>query len=584
MRAVRKSSAWPRHLAGLAGLLPSDLLIVMLMAAGYSPSAGAADRSQARSMVITRQGIAATEHPLASQIGATVLAEGGNAVDAAVAANAAMGLFAPMANGIGGDLFVMVYEAKTGKLHGLNASGWAPAGLTPEFLKSQSIKAMPQIGIHSVTVPGAVDGWDKLLKRFGRKKLPEVLAPAISYAEEGFPVSEIFASYWADSASKLRREKNATRTFLPQRRAPRVGETFRNPDLAWSYRQIAAHGRKAFYEGAIAKRILACSTELGGTLNAEDLAKFSSEWVEPISTTYHSWTVYELPPNGQGIAALIMLNLMETFPLTDFGPGSANALHVMIEAKKVAYADMLRYVCDPKFDRVPVAGLLSKDYARERARLIDLGKANCRVDPGRPPGVGTDTTYLCVVDGEGNMVSYIQSNYSSFGSGIVAGGTGFALQNRGALFTLDAGSPNVLAGHKRPLHTIIPAFCTTGQVRIAFGIMGGWNQSQAHAQFISDVVDHGMNIQAALEAPRFTKLTFAGCDVQLEERVPADVRAELSARGHQIELRGDYASSVGGGQAVLRDFAAGVNYGASDPRKDGAAIPQLMPTRQRSPR
>ena len=544
----------------------------------YAP-VQAADRSQARSMVITRQGIVATEHPLASQIGATMLAQGGNAVDAAVAANAAMGVFAPMANGMGGDLFVMVYEARTGKLYGLNASGWAPAGLTPEFLRSKGVSEMPQSGIHSVTVPGAVDGWDKLLKRFGRKRLPEVLAPAIRYAEDGFPVSEIFASYWADSLRKLRQDTNAARTYLPKGRAPHAGEIFRNPDLAWSLKQVAAQGRTAFYEGAVAKRILARSKELGGTLTAEDMAGFSGEWVEPISTTYRGWTVWELPPNGQGIAALMMLSLMENFPLAEFGSGSANALHVMIEAKKLAYADMLRYVCDPKFNRVPVGGLLSKDYARERAKLIDLTKANARVDAGRPPGMGTDTTYLCVVDEEGNMVSYIQSNYSSFGSGVVASGTGFALQNRGGLFNLEAGSPNVLAGRKRPLHTIIPAFTSKGEMRIAFGIMGGWNQSQAHAQFVSNVVDHKMNIQAALEAPRFTKQTFPGCDVELESRVPAAVHGELAARGHKIELRGDFASSVGGGQAVLRDFAAGVNYGASDPRKDGAAIPQLLTDR-----
>jgi gamma-glutamyltranspeptidase / glutathione hydrolase len=528
-------------------------------------------------MVISCQGIVATEHPLASQIGATVLAQGGNAADAAVAANAAMGVFAPMANGIGGDMFVIVYEARSGKLYGLNASGWAPKGLTPAFLKDQGIAAMPQNGIHSVTVPGAVDGWDKLVKRFGRKRLPEVLAPAIHYAEEGFPVTEIFASYWADSAAKLRRDKNAANTFLLSGRAPRAGEVFRNPDLAWSYKQIAASGRAAFYEGEIADRLLACSKKLGGTLTAEDLAEFSCEWVEPISTTYHGWTVSELPPNGQGIAALMMLNLMENYPLAEFGPGSASALHVMIEAKKLAYADLLRYVCDPKFNRVPVAGLLSKDYASERAKLIAQTRANSRVEAGRLPGAGTDTTYLCVVDEEGNMVSYIQSNYSSFGSGIVASGTGFALQNRGGLFSLESGSPNVLAGRKRPLHTIIPAFMSKGDVRVAFGIMGGWNQSQAHAQFVSNLVDHKMNIQAALEAPRFTKLTFAGCDVELESRVPEAVRAELAAKGHQIELRGAFASSVGGGQAVLRDSSTGVNYGASDPRKDGAAIPQMKP-------
>ncbi|MGO9201144.1 MAG: gamma-glutamyltransferase [Limisphaerales bacterium] len=549
------------------------LLLGLAVAGAFLARSEAQDRSQARSMVITRHGIVATEHPLASQIGAMLLAQGGNAVDAAVAANAALGVFAPMANGIGGDLFAIVYEAKSGKLYGLNASGWAPAELTPEFLKSKGISEMPQSGIHSVTVPGAVDGWAKLLERFGRKRLSDVLAPAISYAEQGFPVTEIFSSYWVGCERKLRQDENAAATFLLQGRAPRPGEIFRNPDLAWSYKQLAAHGRKAFYQGAIGKRILACSRAHGGTMTADDLAGFSSRWVEPISTLYHGWTVWELPPNGQGIAALIMLNLMESFPLAQFGPGSANSLHVMVEAKKLAYADLLRYVCDPKFNRVPVAGLLSKAYARDRAKLIDLDKANAQPEAGQPPG-GADTTYLCVVDSDGNMVSYIQSNYNSFGSGLVPGGAGFALQNRGGLFSLDPQSPNLLAGRKRPLHTIIPAFMAKDQVRVAFGIMGGWNQAQAHAQFVSDLVDHRMNIQAALEAPRFTKQTFSGRDVQIEDRVPAAVRAQLAAKGHQLELRGDFAGAVGGGQAVMRDFAAGVNYGASDPRKDGAAAPQ----------
>jgi gamma-glutamyltranspeptidase / glutathione hydrolase len=545
-----------------------------MLGIGLNIASHAQDRTQARSMVMTRYGIVAAEQPLACQIGTRILTQGGNAVDAAVAVNAALGVFAPMANGMGGDLFAIVYEAKTGKLYGLNASGWAPAGLTPELLKSKGLTAMPQSGINSVTVPGAVDGWDKLLRRFGRKSLSDVLAPAIRYAQDGFPVTEIFSSYWVESERKLLRDTNAARTFLSHGHAPRPGEIFRNPNLAWSLEQIASHGRKAFYQGEIAKRILATSQELGGTMNAEDLAKFSSEWVEPVSTTYHGWTVYELPPNGQGIGALIMLNLMERFPLADFGPGSANAFHVMIEAKKLAYADVLRYVCDPKINKVPVASLLSKQYAQERANLIDLTKANCSVEAGQPPPMGTDTTYFCVVDSEGNMVSYIQSNYNSFGSGVVAGGTGFALQNRGGLFSLDRASPNVLAGRKRPLHTIIPAFMTKGDVRIAFGIMGGWNQAQAHAQFVSDIVDHHLNIQAALEAPRFTKQTFPGCDVELESRVPETVRMELAAKGHQLQMRGAFTSAVGGGQAVLRDFANGINYGASDPRKDGAALPE----------
>jgi gamma-glutamyltranspeptidase/glutathione hydrolase len=554
--------------------LKLNLLFPVMLASNLIAATDSQDRSQARSMVISRYGIVATEHPLASQIGAIVLAQGGSAADAAVAANAAMGVFAPMANGLGGDMFAMVYHAKSGKLYGLNASGWAPSDLTPEFLKSKIISEMPQAGIHSVTVPGAVDGWEKLLSRFGRKKLSTLLAPAIRYAEEGFPVTEIFSSYWIASEKKLRADKAAAATFLPEGRAPRTGEIFRNPDLAWSLRQIAMHGRRAFYEGDIAKKILATSRSLGGTMTAEDLAKFSSEWVEPISTTYRGWTVTELPPNGQGIAALIMLNLMENFPLTNSNAGSAAALHTMIEAKKLAYADMLRYVCDPKSNQVPVQALLSKEYAKTRAQLIDLAKANCNVAAGKPPPIGSDTTYLCVVDRDGNMVSYIQSNYSSFGSGAGVAGAGFALQNRGGLFSLDADSPNVLAGHKRPLHTIIPAFMSKDQVRIAFGIMGGWNQSQAHAQFVSHVADHNLNIQAALEAPRFTKATFEGCDVEIEQRVPQTVRDELSAKGHKIQLRGDFSSSVGGGQAVMRDFSTGINYGASDPRKDGAAIPE----------
>lgn len=528
-------------------------------------------------MVISRYGIVAAESPLAAQAGAAMLERGGNAVDAAVAANAMMGVVAPMSNGIGGDLFAIVYEAKSGKLYGLNASGWAPASLTFQHLKSKGFRAMPERGIDSVTVPGAVDGWQKLLERFGRKKLTDVLAPAIGAAQEGFPVTEWVGGLWATSVDLLRSNENASQTYLASDRAPRVGEVFRNPDLAWSYGQIAAQGRDVFYKGEIAARIVKLSQRHGGTMTAKDLADYSSEWVEPISTTYRDWTVYELPPNGQGIAALEMLNLMENLPLAQFGPASTRALHAMIEAKKLAYADLVRYIGDSKSGKLPVAGLLSKDYARERAKLIDQAKANCAVEAGSPPASGGDTIYLSAVDRDGNMVSLIQSNYEGFGSDLVADGTGFVLHNRGALFSLDPASPNALAGHKRPLHTIIPAFMQKGEVRIAFGIMGGWNQSQAHAQFVANVVDFKMNIQAALEAPRFTKLTFDGCDVQIEGRIPGNVRAELEAKGHKIDVRGAFSQVMGGGQAVQRDFAAGVNYGASDPRKDGAAIPELPP-------
>jgi gamma-glutamyltranspeptidase / glutathione hydrolase len=537
-------------------------------------TAGAQDRMQARSMVVSRDGIVAAESPLAAQAGATILAHGGNAIDAAVATNAVMGVVEPMMNGIGGDLFAIVYEAKTGKLYGLNASGWAPARLTIEFLKSKGIEGMPLYGIHSVTVPGTVDGWSKLLSRFGNKKLPEILAPAIHYAREGFPVPEWDAQYW-EFEERQRADKNATATFLVSGKAPRLGDIFRNSDLAHSLELIAAGGRDAFYKGDIARRIVAYSAALGGTMSAEDLADYSSEWVEPISTTYHGWAVYEIPPNGQGIAALEMLNIMENFPLAQFGHHSPDALHVMIEAKKLAYADLLRYVADPRVSRVPVAGMLSKDYAAQRAQRIDMAKASCDVAPGEPefPTSG-DTTYLSVVDREGNMVSLIQSNFSGFGSGLVADGTGFALQNRGGLFSVDPASPNALAGHKRSLHTIIPAFMSRGDDRIAFGIMGGFNQAQAHAQFVSNVADFGMNIQAALETARFTKQTFAGCDVAMEDRIPSDVRRTLEKRGHQIQMLGNFSPRVGGGQAVRRNSSTGVNFGASDPRKDGAAIPE----------
>lgn len=537
--------------------------------------AGAQDRSQGRSMVINRGGIVAAESPLAAQAGATILARGGNAVDAAVAANAVMGVVEPMMNGIGGDLFAIVYDAKSGKLYGLNASGWAPAGLSIDFLKSKGIDQMPQNGINSVTVPGAVDGWSKLLSRFGTKQLSELLAPAIHYARGGFPVPEWDAAYWADEEAFLQKDKNLAATYLIDGHAPKVGQIFRNLDLAHSLEVLADGGRDAYYKGEIGARIVAYSQKVGGTMTADDLAKYSSEWVQPISTTYHGWTVYEIPPNGQGIAALMMLNIMQAFPLAQYGHNSADALHVMIEAKKLAYADMHRYVADPKFSKVPVEGMLAKDYAALRAKLIDMNKANCDVGPGQPAfPTMSDTTYVTTVDREGNMVSLIQSNYSGFGAHVVADGTGFALQNRGGLFSLDPTSPNALAGRKRPLHTIIPGFMSKGDERIAFGIMGGFNQAQAHAQFVSNVVDFGMNIQAAMEAARFTKLTFAGCDVAMEDRIPQSVRDALAERGHQIRVLGDYSASTGGGQAVRRDFAKGVNYGASDPRKDGAAIPE----------
>ena len=552
------------------------IALLTLAAMALAPIGHAQDRGQARSMVISRGGIVATESPLASQAGVRILERGGNAVDAAIAANAMMGVVEPMMNGIGGDLFVMVYDAKANKLYGLNASGWAPKDLTIEFLRKQGLRDMPQQGVNAITVPGMVDGWQKLADKFGRKKLADDLAAAVRTAQDGFPVPEWTAAYWAGEVDYLRTDENATKTYLPQDHAPKVGEVFRNPDLAVSLQEIAAQGRNAFYKGAIAAKILDAMKRHGGTMTAQDLAEYSAEWVEPISTTYRDWTVYEMPPNGQGLAALEMLNAMATFPLgdKDWGFGSTRALHAMIEAKKLAYADLAKYIGDPRKQKLPVATLLSKDWAGQRAKSIDPDHANCDATAGALPA-GGDTTYLSVVDRDGNMVSLIQSNYSAFGSGIVAPGTGFVLHNRGGLFSLDPASPNALAGRKRPLHTIIPAFAQKGDTRIAFGIMGGWNQAQAHAQFVADIADFKMNIQAALEAPRFSKYSFGGCDLYMENRFSQATRNELAAKGHKIDLKGTFSSVVGGGQAVQRDFATGVNYGASDPRKDGQAAAEL---------
>src|SRR6202165_5752384 len=396
----------------------------------------AQDRGQARSMVISQSGIVASESPLASQAGAAVLARGGNAVDAAIAAHAVMTVVAPMWNGIGGDLFAIVYDAKSGKYYGLNASGWAPAGQSIERLHAKGLREMPGYGIESATVPGSVDGWQKLLDRFGKKKLNELLAPAIQIAQDGFPVTEWIALHFAQNVDMLRNNEAAAKTFLISDRPPKLGEVFRNPDLAWSLRQIAQGGRDAFYRGEITQRLLTLSARHGGSFAAKDFSDFSSEWVEPISTTYRGWTVYELPPNLQGIGALEMLNLMERFDLHSYGLNSTRALHVQIEAKKLAYADLIRYIGDPKASKIPVSEMLSKQYAAERAKLIDMDHANCEVGPGTPVPSAGDTIYLSVVDREGNMVSFIESNYAEFGSGLVADGTGFVLHDRGALFSL----------------------------------------------------------------------------------------------------------------------------------------------------
>ncbi|HEV8037472.1 MAG TPA: gamma-glutamyltransferase [Bryobacteraceae bacterium] len=539
--------------------------------------ATAQDRTQARSMVITRRGIVATAQPLASQAGAQILARGGSAVDAAIAANAVLSLVEPMMNGPGGDLFALIWDSKTDKLAGINASGWAPKGLTIDYLKKQGLSSLPSTNINSVTVPGCVDGWEKLHKRFGRLPWRDLFKPAIYYAENGFPVTELIQWDWENSSSKL--EGASRDLYMPDGHAPKVGEIFRNPRLAHALHLIAELGAQAFYSGPIGEAILETSRKLGGTMTADDLREFQSEWVQPISTEYHDWKVYQLPPNGQGAGTIEMLNIMENFPLSDYTQDSPEALHIEIEAQKLAYTDMKRYIADPRQASIPLAGLLSKPYAKQRAALINREKANCDVEPGNPadPGHG-NTTYLSVVDKDGNIVSFIQSISDIWGSGIAVNGMGFLLHDRGGAFSLDPTHPNALAPRKRPFHTIIPGFMERGNLHIGFGIMRGSNQAQAQAQLVSNIVDHKMNIQAALEAPRFNKHVVGGCgDLWIEARVPESTRDELSKRGHRLTVVGAFSGYVGGGQVVMHDSAAKVNYGASSPRKDGAAIPEPDP-------
>ena len=545
-------------------------MLIMGLAAGIL--ADAEGRDYGRSMVISRQGIVATSQALASQAGAQILARGGSAVDAAIAANAVLAVTEPMMNGPGGDMFALYWDASSGKLTGLNSSGPAPKGLSPDFLKQHGHKTMPTSGIQSVTVPGAVEGWAKMHQRYGKLPWKDLFQAAIAYAEQGYPVTETMAAAWSATAAaaKLHVDAETTKVFLPGGTPLKEGEIFRNPGVGHALRLIAEQGRDAVYKGEVGAAILKTSQRLGGTMTAEDLAAFSAEWVTPISIDYRGWRVYELPPNGQGMAALEMLNVMETSPAAPFN--SAAEIHKRIEAMKLAYSDVHRYDADPRTYDVPVAQLLSKDYARKRAALINPDKANCTVPPGQP--INGDTTYLTVVDREGNIVSWIQSIFAEFGSGVTVDGMGFILQNRAAGFTLDPKHPNVLAGGKRPFHTIIPAFMEKGDVHIGFGIMGGANQPLAHAQFVSNLVDYGMNVQAALEAPRFTKKNSGGCDVSIESRVPAVARRQLTEKGHILGVRKPYTQEMGRGQAIAHDSKTKTNYAASDPRADGAATPE----------
>jgi gamma-glutamyltranspeptidase/glutathione hydrolase len=563
-------------------LAEAGLAVLSGAAAAQSDSLHVSRPVVGRSVVATRYGIVATSQPLASMAGVQILEHGGSAADAVIAANATLGLVEPMSNGMGGDLFAIVYDAKTHQLYGLNASGWASSGMTPALLAGRGQQTMPAQGILTVTVPGAVAGWNALHQRFGRLPLSTILAPAIRYATEGFPVSEVDARMWAGSVPRIADDPGARATYLPEGRAPAAGAIFRNPDLAASLRSVAEHGRDGFYQGRIATVLVAFANAAGNPMTAADLADFQPEWVTPIHTMYRGWTVSELPPNTQGIAALMMLNIMEQFPLGGYGLHSSRAMHVMIEAKKLAYADVLRFVGDPRFANVPLDAMLSKAHGAERARLIDPQHARCDVQPSQFASLGraagSETVYLTAIDRDGNIVSLIQSNYDLFGSGLVVPGTGFVLHNRGALFTLEPGQPNTLAPRKRPLHTLIPGFMQKDGVLIGFGIQGGWNQAQAHAQFVADIADFGLTIQEALEAGRFSKRTFPGCDLDIEALVPDSTRATLEALGHQLHVIAPRSSTVFGfGQAVL-STPDGTHFGASDPRHDGAAIPEGIPT------
>jgi gamma-glutamyltranspeptidase/glutathione hydrolase len=538
-----------------------------------------------RSEVIAPHGMVCTSQPLATQIGLDTLKAGGSAVDAAIAANAALGLMEPVSSGVGGDLFAFVWSAKDQKLYGLNGSGRSPRGLSYEQLKAELAKlnraTIPSLGLLPISVPGAVDGWFELHAKFGRLPMAQVLAPAIRYANEGFPVSELIAYYWGRNVEIVRGQHLPgafVETFAPGGHAPAKGEMFKNPDLARTYSRLAEQGRDVFYRGAIADQIDAFMRANGGWLRKADFEQHTSTWVEPLSTNYRGYDVYELPPNGQGVAALQLLNILEGFDLRAMGFQSADALHVMIEAKKLVFEDRAKFYADPEFARVPVKGLLSKDYAAARRQLIDPQHAGKSYDAGHPPVNGGDTIYLCTADAEGNMVSLIQSNYRGMGSGITVPGLGFGFQDRGEIFTMEPGHANVYAPGKRPFHTIIPVFVMKdGQPWLAFGVMGGAMQPQGHVQILVNLIDYGLNLQEAGDAARWQhdgstdydhpKMRDGGW-VYLESGIPWDVVAELKRRGHDIRTD---LGGFGGYQAIEWDAKNHVYLGASESRKDGQA-------------
>jgi gamma-glutamyltranspeptidase/glutathione hydrolase len=557
--------------AGLA-MLVSMLVAVPAMAADRVTGKSFATRSE----VIAREAMAATSHPLATQIALDVMRAGGSAADAAIAANAALGLMEPTGNGIGGDLFAIVWDPKTRKLHGLNASGRSPRGLSLEWFKQNGHSRIPSHGPLPVSVPGTVDGWFELHRKFGKRAMKDNLAPAIRYAREGFPVTELIAYYWNRSVPLLGKYPGFKEQFTRDGRGPEVGELWRNPFLADTLDKIAKGGRDAFYKGDIARTVGAYIKAQGGFLAYEDLAAHRSEWVDPVSVNYRGYDVWELPPNTQGIAALQMLNILEGYDLRAMGFGSADYWHVFTEAKKLAFEDRARYYADMQFAKVPVAQLIDKGYAAERRKLINLQRAAKRYDAGALRE--GDTIYMTVADEDGMMVSLIQSNYRGMGSGMTPPGLGFILQDRGELFSLDPAHPNRFEPGKRPFQTIIPAFITKdGQPWVSFGVMGGDLQPQGHVQIVVNLIDFGMDLQAAGDAPRAYhtgsseptgEVMTDGGRLNLESGIALDVIQELQRRGHDV---GWNLGGYGGYQAIMRDHKHGVYRGASEGRKDGQA-------------
>ncbi len=529
-----------------------------------------------RSEVIATHGMACTSQPLATQVALDILKAGGNAIDAAIAANALLGLVEPTGNGVGGDLFAIVWDAETKQLYGLNASGRSPRSLTIDYFKEEGYEKIPAYGPLPVSVPGCVDGWFELNKRFGTMNMGQILQPAITYAREGFPVTELIAYYWAGNARSLSRYPNVSDVYMPGGRAPAKGEIFKNPYLANTLELIAEGGRDAFYKGDIARTIDAFMKEQGGFLSYADLASHSSEWVDAVSANYRGYDVWELPPNGQGIAALQILNILEQFDIAAMGFGSSAYIHHFVEAKKLAFEDRAKYYADPAFNELPVDELISKEYAARRADLINPLRASRNLDAGEMEH--GNTIYLTVADAQGNMVSLIQSNFRGLGSGMCPPGLGFILQDRGELFTLEEGHNNVYEPGKRPFHTIIPAFITKdGKPFMSFGVMGGSMQPQGHAQIVINMIDFGMNLQEAGDAPRIrhdgssqptgSKMTNGGV-VNLESGIPYESIRELMQRGHHVQSsHGGY----GGYQAIKWDEEKGVYFGASESRKDGQA-------------